>query len=554
MPCLYLAPGWGQDARAMAASGRIRRRLAAAIVVTALIPLLGAIFLAGSMVSATAARFYRPEVGARLDEAIGLFRELARVQKASMRHEFEAIAGDGALRKALLEGRRQDIDGLLGHLLREHPAVVSLDLEGPSGQSLGHADRGRPVDEEREFRLDLGRSIGVEGSPVLLGVFAADKGTFDGLESMSAFVDQYGKVVEGRQRDEQTYVLAFGVLLGVAIVLAIGVGATLARGVSRRITDLAKATKRVAGGDLGTRVSEQGSDEIADLARAFNRMLVEVQTSRARIEYLQRIGAWQDMARRLAHEIKNPLTPIQLAVEEVHQRYGGSDPRFEKLLDDTLDVVQVEVGTLRRLVGEFSDFARLPQAKLGLADLAELLAEHESMAEYEPALAQDDSIGASAPIEVVFDLAIDAAPAFLDRQMMGRVFVNLVRNAAQAIRGAGHATGHVNVSLKRGDEVWIVDVDDDGPGIAPEMRERVFDPYFTTKTEGTGLGLAIVKKIVVEHGGSIVATGGALGGARMHLEIPVAGTAASLAALEAERAEAPEAPSTVNGEIAEARS
>src|SRR5205823_5340845 len=133
------------------------------------------------------------------------------------------------------------------------------------------------------------------------------------------------------------------------------------------------AAVHVAGGDLEVRVPEEGDDEVGDLAVSFNRMLGEIERSRARIEYLQRIGAWQDMARRLAHEIKNPLTPIQLAVEEVHSKYAAldrgkatveDDARMRKLLDTTLEIVTEEVGTLRRLVSEFSDFARLPRARL----------------------------------------------------------------------------------------------------------------------------------------------------------------------------------------------
>ena len=110
------------------------------------------------------------------------------------------------------------------------------------------------------------------------------------------------------------------------------------------------------GDDLSVRVPITGSDELTDLAVTFNRMLEEMSGSRARIEYLQRISAWQEMAQRLAHEIKNPLTPIQLAVQECHRKYDGNDPKYRALLDTTLEVVEEEVGVLRRLVGDFSNF------------------------------------------------------------------------------------------------------------------------------------------------------------------------------------------------------
>jgi two-component system nitrogen regulation sensor histidine kinase NtrY len=514
----------------MAATGRIERRLAAAIVLTALIPLLGAVYLAKSMVRATADRFFVPEIGARLDESIGLYQELARAEKNAMRSETSAMAAQAELVAAVNAHDTSAVNRALEASKKGHPDLVSLSVvEG--GKTFGAVDRGRPVDGTRELTLEVRRNIGGRASPDgdeddavpgLVAVFATDKARFDRLERTTEFVDTYGKIANRRKADEQTYLVAFAALLGLTIVLAIGVGILLARDVSKRIVRLAEATRKVGAGDLSTRVEEAGTDEVADLARAFNRMLAEVETTRARIEYLQRIGAWQEMARRLAHEIKNPLTPIQLAVEEIHQRYTGSDASFRKLLDATLEVVEAEVSTLRRLVGEFSDFARLPEAHLEPADLASFLRERS-----EQSFILDDGTAMgrdreSLPqITVSFDLPGGAAPALLDRQMLRRALINLIRNSAQALRDAGKVNGKVQVSLHRSGDFWVIDVDDDGPGIPAEMRERVFDPYVTTKGDGTGLGLAIVKKVVVEHGGGITALTSPLGGARLRVTIPV---------------------------------
>src|SRR4051812_44452678 len=262
-------------------------------------------------------------------------------------------------------------------------------------------------------------------------------------------------------------------------------------------------------------------------------MLGEVETSRARIEYLQRISAWQEMARRLAHEIKNPLTPIQLGVQEIHRRYEGHDEQFRDLLDTTLEIVEDEVGTLRRLVSEFSDFARLPEAHLEQADLAEFIAEQRRQIERadgaEGPAADELSVIRLADTRPSFEWRLPEEPAdvAVDRQMLRRVLLNLIQNAADALAEAKPDAPKIRVSLRREGDFFVIDVEDNGPGIPNEMRDLIFDPYVTTKHTGTGLGLAIVKKIVIEHGGMITAEAGSLGGARLRLTLPVRGTAAA---------------------------
>ncbi|HEX5099163.1 MAG TPA: ATP-binding protein, partial [Polyangiaceae bacterium] len=354
----------------------------------------------------------------------------------------------------------------------------------------------------------------------LVAVFAADKAQFDELGEASQFVESYRRIERRRGADERSYVLAFAALLAITILLAVGVGTFVARDVATRVVALERATQHVAEGDLDVRVPEAGDDELGALARAFNRMLAEVEASRSRIEYLQRISAWQEMARRLAHEIKNPLTPIQLAVQDIHRRYDGDNGDYRRLLDTTLEVVEDEVGTLRRLVSEFSEFARLPRAELEVADLSEFLLELADR----PLLSDDErksdsAIATGDAVAVAFEVSKQPAPARIDRQMLRRVLINLVRNAVQAV-AATKRPGRVRVQLARDGDFWNLDVEDDGPGVAPELRQAIFDPYVTTKTDGTGLGLAIVKKIVVEHGGTISADESPLGGARLRVRIP----------------------------------
>lgn len=523
--------------RRMAATGRIRKRLALAIVLTALIPVLVSIWWAEKTVRNTAARLYLPDMESHLDHSLGLYQELARSVKSLMRQEAAAVAERESLRQAVREGERSAIERELRRAFGEHPSLVMLAARDAEGHELAKVEREKPLDPARENRLEVVRPLadGPEDDvPSLLAVFAASRARFDELSEMSQFVDTYRTLERRRESDEKAYVLGFALLLGVTIVAAVGVGVLLARGVSERIAQLADATHKVALGDLDTRVPEQGSDELSDLARAFNRMLSEVADSRARIEFLQRIGAWQEMARRLAHEIKNPLTPIQLAVQEVHRRYAGDEPQFRKLLDTTLEIVEDEVGTLRRLVSEFSDFARLPQANLLREDLGAFLAELEKQLKLldderaDGELPEDLSTALSAAgIKLSFELPPTPAEVLMDRHMFRRVLLNLIQNAMHAARDAPERDAQIRVRLARKGDYYVLDVEDTGRGIPAEQRERVFDPYVTTKTDGTGLGLAIVKKVVVEHGGSISVADSDLGGARLRVRLPACGTRAA---------------------------
>ncbi len=528
----------------MALLGRIRRRLAFAIVLTALIPVLVAISLAGIAIRQTSERFFMPEIGSRLDQSLELYQELARAVKSRMRAEAAEIAAQPDLVSAAGKSDARALLAALHRVFPDHPSLVSLSVHGGDAEELASLDRGKPLDPNKENRLrvELPLRVSAAGTldddgPYLVAVFAAARERFEQLEGMSQFVSTYKQVAARREEDERSYLYALALLLGITILASVGVGSLFARGVTTRIDELAEATQRVARGDLSVRVPERGGDEITDFARAFNRMLAEVESSRARIEYLQRIGAWQEMARRLAHEIKNPLTPIQLAVQEVHRRHRGTDEQYQKLLDTTLEIVEDEVGTLRRLVGEFSDFARLPQAKLDVADLREFLAVQQqrlTIGEEEPRDAERESMLDLEPnVSVSFRLPEGPAQVYLDRQMFRRVLINLIRNAVQAVQESRPEHGEVRVSLERVSDYWEVHVDDTGPGIDSALQAAVFDPYVTGKRDGTGLGLAIVKKIVVEHGGIVLASDGPLGGARLTVRLPALGTAAGRALSEA---------------------
>jgi nitrogen fixation/metabolism regulation signal transduction histidine kinase len=515
--------------------GKIERRLALAILLTAVLPLAAALLIATSLFRTASAIWFDPEVGRQLDRGVDVYKDYVKAIKDDMRHQTDAIAADEVLRIAAKKHNSELVEAQLNEIFPRFPELVTLTVEGSGGRTLATRDRGRPVDDTKERSLEQRRALTEDpDGAAVLATFAIDRTRLDELETTANVVTKYHALEESRGELYRGYLNAFGALLGTTMLLTLLLGILLARGVTRRINRLGAAINLVAAGDMSVRVPVTGNDELGDLARAFNDMIGEMAQSRARIEFLQRIGAWQEMAQRLAHEIKNPLTPIQLAVQECHRKYAGDDPRFRSLLDTTLEIVEEEVGTLRRLVGDFSNFARLPQAELRDAELREFLRDSaDQLAALEDA-AGEESIAQQHNVDVHLDVPSEPLPAAIDRQMLRRVIVNLVRNAVQAIRDAHEGQpeergkdgekvvfGHVVVSARREGDGSVIAVDDDGPGVPAASRERVFDPYFTTKKDGTGLGLAIVKKIVVEHGGRIEVTkSDRLGGASFLVHLP----------------------------------
>jgi nitrogen fixation/metabolism regulation signal transduction histidine kinase len=489
-----------------------------------MLPLAVAMFLASSLFSQASAIWFRPEVGEQLDRGVAIYKDYVDAIKDDMRHQTDAIAADEALRVAAIAKNSEQVEAELDVLFPRFPQLAQLMIEDDRGTILAKRDRGRPVDETKERSLEVVRPLSA-GDPVILvrAVFGVDRKRLDELEKTGDVVTSYHQMERSRGDLYNAYLRAFGVLLGITALVTIVIGTALARGVTRRITRLGAALELVGKGDLSVRVPETGSDELTELAVTFNRMIAEVAQSRGRIEFLQRLSAWQEMARRLAHEIKNPLTPIQLAVEECHRKYQGDDAHFRKLLDTTLEVVEEEIGTLRRLVGHFSRFARLPHVELVDADLRTFLRDcKETVTHVDPeSSAEESDVFPAHDVQVEWAIEGGELPVSIDAQMMRRVVVNLVRNAAQAIRDAHKGRGRVRISARPDHDGAAIVVEDDGPGIDAQMREKIFDPYFTTKADGTGLGLSIVQKIVLEHGGSVeVERSELLGGAKFVVHLP----------------------------------
>jgi len=264
-------------------------------------------------------------------------------------------------------------------------------------------------------------------------------------------------------------------------------------------------------------VPVRSQDEVGAVASAFNFMMEDLKTAKERLVIAERIAAWQEIARRLAHEIKNPLTPIQMAMDTLRKTWRKQHPEFGEILEESTTTVLQEADRLKHIVSEFSDFARMPKPELQRLDLNEVVRAAVSL--YQGA----------APVEVRLFERLPEIDA--DRAQVSQVVLNLVENARDAISKRDGGAIVVRTRLgEAGDRALLV-VEDNGPGVPAELKDRVFAPYFTTKhvKGGTGLGLAIVHRIVSDHGGRILVTDAPGGGARFTIELPLRTGAALLA-------------------------
>jgi nitrogen fixation/metabolism regulation signal transduction histidine kinase len=295
------------------------------------------------------------------------------------------------------------------------------------------------------------------------------------------------------------------------------IGLLVARRMARDLDLLVEGSLAASRGDLDHRVPVRSKDEVGAVAAAFNFMMEDLRTSKDRLVIAERIAAWQDIARRLAHEIKNPLTPIQMAMDTLRKTWKKQHPKFDEILEESTATVLEEADRLKHIVTEFSDFARMPKPNFGRLDLNEVV--RSAMSLYQGAVPVEPHLLDKLP-------QIDA-----DKGQMTQVILNLVENARDAI--GTRTGGRIKIETKLGDAAdrCVFIVEDNGPGGPREVKEKVFTPYFTTKHAkgGTGLGLAIVHRIISDHGGRIVVSDAKGGGARFTIELPLRNGTALLA-------------------------
>lgn len=496
----YAVPWWG----------RLWIRVVGALALLGTLAVGSSVYLVNLAVD-----YFDARIAHTLAQAQAVTREVEPFHQAVVEAKIAAWQARTKLLAAAFMSAEGSPQARLDRAFEEEADLVLLRVELADGTTVAR-------DREAEFPAEVYEWFDV--TAVLSTASGRSAGQLQAVFRIDPEIDarhqRLGEIKRGLEVEQESRVavedavervLAFA--SGLVLLLSMAAGYAVARTTTRKASELSRVMTAVAEGDLSVRSRAMGADELGQLSLAFNDMLEQLQRAQERVAYLQRIGAWQEMARRIAHEIKNPLTPILLAVQQLRDKDPKVNERFSSLLITSTEIVEDEVEALRRMVSSFSQFAKVPEVRAEPVALARVLDEFERA--YGHLTEEDDDV-----LEV---RAPSTDPTILaDRQLIKQVLVNLVENAVLSAREAGRSPVRVEVSAEVSADAVEIRVDDNGPGIAQDRRTRVFEPYETTREQGkgTGLGLAIVKKVALDHDGEVWVEESHLGGARFCLRLP----------------------------------
>ena len=289
------------------------------------------------------------------------------------------------------------------------------------------------------------------------------------------------------------------------LVVAVLLGIVWSLDVSRPVERLAAASRRLARGEWDEPLRFRSVRELEALGDALDRMRADLVAYREKLVLSERHAAWGQMARKVAHEVKNPLTPIAISVADLKRSYELQRPDFPQVLDQAVRTISAEVDSLKRLLQEFSDFARFPAPTLEPVQISTVLDDLRALYGREIEEGRLVVEPLAAPITLRADLG-----------QLRQALVNLVKNGLEAVDGSGR----VSVEARPAGSSILFTVADTGPGLTPEQKDGLFTPGFTTKTHGSGLGLTIVDRIVAEHGGTIAVDSREGGGTTFSIRFP----------------------------------
>ncbi len=509
-------------------SSSIRKKIILAFVFVAILPNLPIVIVSYNVLNRTISNLIFDKTSAALSEAVDMSREPVAEMGDRIRDEladlkYSMSRGGGSV----LSSRGRDI-------LRQKAAIKGMSVlffnvySARSGYSVVPADGGHRnfpdglkkfysvIETGAEIRIDqlaiagkkylagsfrTGNVLTVLYDPIPEKIFARQKlytGSLDDYRQLEYLLKTFFRGRVG------LFLLALSIF---SVTVSMLVSIFLSKNITRPVLNLSDAAREIASGNFSLRIRHDSEDELGVLYSSFNQMVSELDRNRRAMYQKQRLEAWRDMARRVVHEVKNPLTPIRLSAERMRKQYLNGNPNIEEIILSGTETIVEEVEVLMGILAEFTRFARLPEMKPVRADINELLEGCVNMF--------------SAHERISFTVRTDPSMPllFIDKVLMKQTFTNLIQNAADAVE----MTGAIEIvsEYKRTENRAVIRIIDDGIGIRKENLDKIFDPGFSTKPSGTGLGLAIVEKIVMEHRGTISCSSEYRRGTEIAIALPV---------------------------------
>jgi two-component system nitrogen regulation sensor histidine kinase NtrY len=452
-------------------------------------------------------------------QAVELPREIAlglvAVHKVGTDSRSVYVAGGRRLDRQFLESLVLP-PGMRVLLYRNlEPEVSTRQLVDPSGAAAQASVLLPLIARVRQTGQEASETIEWPDGPEAMGAIplAGRNGDVVGV----LLVGSSGRELAALVRQIRWSGVAFG---GLALVFGFALSYLVASRVTRPVEQLASAARTLAGGDWRVDLDHvRASGELRALADAFETMTRELVDQRERLIQAERVAAWRELARRLAHELKNPLFPLRITLDNLQRARSLPPVEFEEVFSESMTTLGTGLANLNTVIRRFSDFSRMPAPEL--TDVSPNAIVTDSVALFQAQL------NAPASPRVQVTLALDPAAGTIrgDGEQLGRAIQNLLLNAIDAMPDGGTLT----VRTRRSNNVVHIEVADSGQGLTEEEAKRLFTPYYTTKQHGTGLGLAIVQSVVADHAGKIWVESARGQGATFHIALPVEGAVESQA-------------------------
>jgi nitrogen fixation/metabolism regulation signal transduction histidine kinase len=338
------------------------------------------------------------------------------------------------------------------------------------------------------------------------------KPVYDNLNNLAGIISTQTVFKQSEINQELTESLVY--ILGpyfAAVIVLIFIVNFLSYRISNPILKLQKATEQLSKGNIDVQVRSNSKDEIGELVRSFNRMIRELKRSRAELKKAEREGAWRDIARQVAHEIKNPLTPMKLAMQHLFYAYNHGSNDFKSIIQTTNKLIIDQIETLNRIATEFSNFAKLPSRNYELLNMNEILSDVVKL------------MNTSGRIHLELDPELNSGGIMGDKDEVRRALINIIKNSMQAIEESEDiaGAGKINIISHKYNGYYSLKIKDNGVGMDDETQSMLFEPYFSTKSSGMGLGLVITKKILDDMKAKITVTSRANSGTEVEIRFKI---------------------------------